>query len=86
MIIELICAPFFLVMQGIISYIPILTYIPTSIVDTLSLLIKAMQFFPIDVWSMVIGNIIFWITVHLIIGLIKFILGFIPTMRRLVIC
>ena len=39
-----------------------------------------MSFFPTDVWAMAIGNIVFWTTVHLIIGLIKFILGFVPTM------
>ena len=80
MIIELICTPFFLIAQGIISLIPVLNELPTTIVDTVSLLSKAMSFFPTDVWVMAIGNIIFWTTVHLIIGLIKFILGFVPTM------
>lgn len=80
MIVELICAPFFLLIQGLINLMPVLTYIPTSIVDTITLLLKAMQFFPSDVWFMCIGNIVFWTTVHLIIGLIKFIVGWIPTM------
>ena len=80
MIIELICTPFFLIANGIISLIPVLDNLSSSIVDTLSLLIKAMSFFPSDVWAMAIGNIVFWTTVHLIIGLIKFILGFVPTM------
>lgn len=80
MIVELLCAPFFLLIQGLINLIPVLTYIPTSIVDTVTLLLKAMQFFPSDVWFMCIGNIVFWTTVHLVIGLIKFILGFVPTM------
>lgn len=78
MIIKLICSPFFLLVDGIISLIPVLTYIPTSIVDTISLLLKAMQFFPNDVWIMAIGNIVFWITLHFIISLIKFILSWIP--------
>ena len=80
MIVELLCAPFFLLIQGLINLMPVLTYIPTSIVDTVTLLLKAMQFFPSDVWFMCIGNIVFWTTVHLIIGLIKFIVGWIPTM------
>lgn len=80
MIVELLCAPFFLLIQGLINLMPVLTYIPTSIVDTVTLLLKAMQFFPSDVWVMCIGNIVFWTTVHLIIGLIKFIVGWIPTM------
>lgn len=78
MIIKLICAPFFLLIDGLISLTPVLTYIPTSIVDTISLLLKAMQFFPNDVWIMAIGNIVFWVTVHFVISLIKFIVGWIP--------
>lgn len=78
MIIKLICSPFFLLVDGIIALIPVLTYIPTSIVDTISLLLKAMQFFPTDVWIMVISNIVFWILLHFVIALIKFIISWIP--------
>lgn len=78
MIIELICLPLLIFSKGIIGMIPVLTYIPTSIVNTTELLIKAMQFFPSDVWIMVIGNIVFWITVHLIWAIIQFILKLIP--------
>lgn len=80
MIIEAICMPFILIIRGIIALLPVLTYIPTSIADTITLLIKAMQFFPVDVWIIAIGNIVFWTSVHLVVGLIKFIVGFIPTM------
>ena len=80
MIIELICTPFFLIAQGIIGLIPVLDELPTTIVDTVSLLTKAMSFFPVDVWAMAIGNIVFWVALHLLIGLIKFIVGWIPTM------
>lgn len=78
MIIKLICSPFFLLIDGIIGLMPVLTYIPTSIVDTINLLMKAMQFFPSDVWIMAIGNIVFWIVLHFIISLIKFVLSWIP--------
>lgn len=78
MIIKLICSPFFLLIDGVIALIPVLTYIPTSIVDTISLLMKAVQFFPTDVWIMVISNIVFWIILHFIISLIKFVVGWIP--------
>lgn len=78
MIIKLICSPFFILIDGIIALMPTLTYIPTSIVDTVSLLTKAMQFFPTDVWVMVIGNIVFWTVLHFIVSLIKFIVGWIP--------
>lgn len=80
MIIELICTPFFLIANGIIGLIPVLDELPNTIVDTVSLLTKAMSFFPADVWAMAIGNIVFWVALHLLIGLIKFIVGWIPTM------
>ncbi len=78
MVLKLICAPLLLIVHAILDIIPILTYIPNSIVSTTDLLLKAMQFFPSDVWIMVIGNITFWLTVHLLWGLIKFILSLVP--------
>lgn len=78
MIIELICSPLLLIVKGILSSISVLTYIPTSIVDTITLLVKGMQFFPFDVWFLCISSFIFWITVHLIFAFINFILKFIP--------
>lgn len=78
MLIELICTPLLLLVKGIIVIFPVLTFIPNSIVSTTDLIIKAMQFFPTDVWIMVIGNITFWITLQLVWGVIKFILALIP--------
>ncbi len=78
MIIELICTPLLLLVRGILSIIPILTYIPSSIADTITLLVKGMQFFPFDVWLICISSFVFWITVHLVYGLINFIIRLIP--------
>lgn len=78
MIIELICMPLFLLVRGILGIIPVLTYIPTSIADTITLIVKGMQFFPFDVWFICISSFVFWITVHLIYGIINFILKLIP--------
>lgn len=80
MIIELLCTPFFLIAHGIIALIPVSDSLAPSLVDTISLLVKAMSFFPPDVWALAIGNILFWVGLHLLIGLIKFIVGWIPTM------
>lgn len=80
MILEGICMIFFLLAQGVILLLPSSTTLPNFVTDTLSLLSKAMTFFPSDVWALAIGNILFWVVLHLIVGLIKFILGFIPTM------
>lgn len=81
MILELICAPLLILVRGILSVIPVLTYIPNSIADTLTMLVKAMQFFPFDVWFICISSFIFWITVHLVYGFINFILRLIPILN-----
>lgn len=72
------CTPLLLFSKGVVLMLPVLTYIPNSIVSTLDLILKAMQFFPLDVWIMVIGNIVFWITLHLIWAIVHFILRLIP--------
>lgn len=81
MIIELICSPLLLLIRGILTVIPILTYIPNSIVDTITLLVKGMQFFPFDVWFLCISSFVFWIGVHLVYGFINFILKLIPILN-----
>lgn len=78
MIIELICFPLLALAKLLIGFIPAIEYIPNSISETISLLTKAMQFFPQDVWILAIGNIVFWMTVHLVWAVISFILRLIP--------
>lgn len=81
MIIELICMPLLLLVRGVLNVIPVLNYIPQSIADTISMLVKAMQFFPFDVWFICISSFIFWITAHLVYGFINFILRLIPLLN-----
>lgn len=81
MIIELICAPLLLIVRGVISVIPILTYIPTSIADTITMIIQAMQFFPFDVWFICISSFIFWATVHIAYSFFVFVARLIPFLR-----
>lgn len=80
MIVQAYSSLYLLVFKGIISLLPTFDSLPSMIVDTIQLLVKAMKFFPSDVWALVIGNVVFWTGVHLIVGLVKFILGFVPTM------
>ncbi len=81
MIIKLICTPFILMIQGIIELLPILNFNTNSIVSLVNLIITGMNFFPSEVWIMVIGSIIFWFTVHVIVGIYMFILDLIPVVR-----
>ena len=78
MIVELLCSPFFFFINGITALIPALQSIPDYIVEVIVLIKKAMLFFPTDIWILVIGNILYWIVLHFIISLIKFVLGLIP--------
>lgn len=81
MIIELLCTPLFAICDFVIWLLPIFTYVPTSVVDTINMLMKAMQFFPTEVWFIVLGNICFWFGIHFLIGLYKFVLSLVPAFR-----
>lgn len=75
MIIELICTPFILIAKGLINMIPILGLGVNSVVAVLNLLMTGLNFFPIELWVLCIGSIVFWITVNLIFGLVKFVVS-----------
>lgn len=40
-----------------------------------------LNFFPVDLWVMTLGSVIFWITLNIIVGLYMFILDLIPIVR-----
>lgn len=73
MIIQLICSPLILMAKGIINILPILSLPVNSIVAVTNLLMVGLNFFPIEVWYMVIGSIVFWYTINFIVGLISFV-------------
>ena len=78
MIIEAIISPLFLLVRGILSVIPVLNYFPSSVADTVSLLVKALYFFPSDVWIACITSFLLWMEIHLIFGFLNFIIRLIP--------
>lgn len=81
MIIKLICMPFIAMIKGIINLLPILGFKANSMVALVNLIITGMNFFPSEVWIMIIGSIVFWFTVNIIIGIYMFILDLIPVVR-----
>ena len=81
MIIKLICSPFILMINGIIELLPILNFNTNSMVSLTNLIVTGMNFFPAEVWIMIIGSIIFWLTVHTIVGIYMFVLDLIPLIR-----
>lgn len=52
--------------------------LPSWLGDTLSLISKALMFFPTDVYVVVIANIVFWLTLQLTWGIIEWIYKKIP--------
>lgn len=73
MIIQLICSPLILMAKGIINILPFLSLPINSIVAVINLLMVGLNFFPIELWIMVIGSIVFWYTINFIVGLISFV-------------
>ena len=75
MIIELICFPFISIIKGLISLIPVLGLGVNSIVSVMNLLLTALNFFPVESWVMVVGSVIFWITINISLNIGRFALN-----------
>lgn len=78
MIIELLCTPLFWLINGLVSFIPVAFQIPNWLADTISLLLKAMQFFPFDVWTIILANIGFWLFAQFAWAIIEWVYKKIP--------
>lgn len=78
MLLKLLCAPFLGIVYGFINLIPILKIPVERTAGLVSMISTALNFFPADVWIMCLSTFTFWISVHLIVGLVGFVLGLIP--------
>lgn len=74
MIIELICTPFVLMAKGLISLIPVLGLGVNSVTAVMNLILTGLNFFPVELWVMVIGSIVFWITLNISFNIGRFVL------------
>ena len=73
MILSLLCTPLFLLLTGAISLLPNSAFQSQTVSGFVGMFSTAFQFFPADVWILVLGSITFWVTVHILFGLIKMI-------------
>lgn len=73
MIIELICTPLILIAKGIINILPFLSLPANSIVAVINLLMVGLNFFPIELWIMTIGSIVFWYSINFTVGIVSFV-------------
>lgn len=65
MILQLMLTPFFLIFHSLLIFIPEGVGMPSWLDDTISLISKGLIFFPLDVWLILMGSIIFWLTAHM---------------------
>lgn len=78
MIIELLVTPIFALIKGLIALLPVAFEIPNYIADVLALLLKASQFFPMDVFVLCIGNISFWLVIQFMWAIFEWVYKKIP--------
>lgn len=78
MIIELLLSPIFLLITGLVALMPSAMALPDWGVASLSVISRALFFFPPDVWTTVLANISFWLFVQLSWGVIEWIYKKIP--------
>lgn len=75
MIVEFLVLPFTFILNGAINLLPAVMFSTNGFVSLLDMIIKALQFFPSDVWLMFLGTITTWLLIHFVVGIIKFVLG-----------
>jgi len=77
MIIELLCLPLRLLINGIISLLPVFDTLTDTAIGIFDMLSTALQFFPTDVWILSLGSIVFWLTTRIIMAIAFFVLDII---------
>ena len=77
MILMLLFSPFIGIIKFCIGLLPTFS-VTSEITGFFGLLHTALQFFPTDVWIVLISNIVFWVSGYEVKGIINFILGVLP--------
>lgn len=78
MFLELLLNPIFLLLEGLLSFLPDSFNMPGWISDAVSLINKALIFFPSDVWGVVVGSVVFWIGFQMTWAIIEWLYKKIP--------
>lgn len=81
MLLKLFLAPVVLTITGLINLIPVLQIPAERVVGLVNMLVTSLNFFSADCWLLAMGTIVFWMTVHLIIGVLHFIAGLLPLLN-----
>ena len=78
MIVEAIFSVIFSVINFFLGFIKGVFDLPNWMVYTVDLLSKGMMFFPIEVWTIIIANVVFWLVATYSWSLIEWIYKKIP--------
>ena len=78
MLIKLICSPLIILVNGIIDMLPSSVFNTENVNSLLHMIDVGLNFFPADVWVLILGAVVFWFTVHFAVGIYMFIKGLIP--------
>lgn len=81
MLVKLFLAPAILLIRSLIELLPILQLPAERVAGLFNMIVTALNFFPVDCWLLCLGTIVFWVSVHLIVGVIHFIAGLIPILN-----
>ena len=76
MIVEFICNLFFGLFKIIIGLLPTFDNPGSAPTHLASMLSISKQFFPVDIFVVAMGSILFWINFNLIFGAFKFVIHF----------
>ena len=81
MLVKVICSPLILIINGIIDMLPASVFNDDNVISLLNMINTGLNFFPADVWVLILGSVVFWFVVHFSIGLYMFVLDLIPGLR-----
>lgn len=78
MIIELLLSPIFLLISGCIGLLPTFVSLPNWLMYFIDFVRKGLSFFPSGVFTIIISNILFWLSLHMIWAIIEWLYKKVP--------
>lgn len=78
MVLQLLLSPVFLIIAGVIGFLPMAVALPSWSIDFFKLIQTGLNFFPSDVFWVVIANIAFWLYLQMTWAIVEWIYKKIP--------
>ena len=78
MIIELLLSPIFLLISACIGLLPTLVALPNWLIYFIEYVRKGLSFFPSTVFIIIMSNVVFWLSLHMIWAIIEWLYKKVP--------